>query len=395
MDDNPSTRAATLDPDDPGRQAMRAFLQRAEVRLSTMQRIGGLFVSGAGLLFLFPVFFKDAFLEILRICLTPGQSVALRFFTLPLLIPVGVSLALPLYSFYALLKDLVLFYFTPQHYGQNGRWFNPRFVLSGIAFSKDESAVVKEAILHEQRSEPSLQYFVLSQHEAHREPLQRIYNVTGQEIISEERRRPTDDPRSDATLLSVAFALAGTVDRSLALEVAKMEASLVRHALALRSLVLRYAKALLLFTWTTVIALLVAGTLHSLADQGTFLQAPKSGAPPLGGSAGEQFWLAFQSQRPAGFALFQIIAVAVLYTLWAWLTPFIIRRPMRWIYELGDKNKSLRNADVDEQLFRFEQRVIKWCRVTVIVWSIYWALLYWVLIGVHAYLTCTGWFPRT
>lgn len=42
------------DPD--ARNAMRAFLQRSEVRLSTMHRIANAFLSGAGLLVLFPVF---------------------------------------------------------------------------------------------------------------------------------------------------------------------------------------------------------------------------------------------------------------------------------------------------------------------------------------------------
>ncbi len=38
--------------------AMRAYLQRAEVRLSTMHRVAGVLLNGAGLLFLFPVLLK-------------------------------------------------------------------------------------------------------------------------------------------------------------------------------------------------------------------------------------------------------------------------------------------------------------------------------------------------
>ncbi len=45
--------------------AMRAYLQRCEVRLSTMQRIAGVFLNGAGLLVLLPVFFKDAITNVL------------------------------------------------------------------------------------------------------------------------------------------------------------------------------------------------------------------------------------------------------------------------------------------------------------------------------------------
>lgn len=40
------------------------FLARAEVRLSTQQRIAGAFLSGAGLLILLPVLFKEAAIRI-------------------------------------------------------------------------------------------------------------------------------------------------------------------------------------------------------------------------------------------------------------------------------------------------------------------------------------------
>src|SRR5277367_1692075 len=40
------------------RNAMRAYLQRAEVRLSAMDRVATAFISGAGLLVLFPIFFR-------------------------------------------------------------------------------------------------------------------------------------------------------------------------------------------------------------------------------------------------------------------------------------------------------------------------------------------------
>lgn len=42
----------------------RAFLQRGEVRLSTMHRVASAFLGGAGLLFLFPLFTRDFFKEI-------------------------------------------------------------------------------------------------------------------------------------------------------------------------------------------------------------------------------------------------------------------------------------------------------------------------------------------
>src|SRR5690606_8520058 len=47
------------------RNAMRAFLQRSEVRISTIHRVAVGFLSGAGLLFLFPVFLKDGVLTLI------------------------------------------------------------------------------------------------------------------------------------------------------------------------------------------------------------------------------------------------------------------------------------------------------------------------------------------
>src|SRR5690349_11344215 len=47
------------------RDELRAFLQRGEVRLSTMHRIAGVFLNGAGLLFLIPILVKDAFIQMM------------------------------------------------------------------------------------------------------------------------------------------------------------------------------------------------------------------------------------------------------------------------------------------------------------------------------------------
>ncbi len=42
------------------REGLRAFIQRAETRLGTMHRVGGGFISGAGLLILMPFIFRDS-----------------------------------------------------------------------------------------------------------------------------------------------------------------------------------------------------------------------------------------------------------------------------------------------------------------------------------------------
>ena len=46
--------------------AMRAFLQRSEVRLSTMHRVATALLSGAGILVLLPAVERDAVMNVLR-----------------------------------------------------------------------------------------------------------------------------------------------------------------------------------------------------------------------------------------------------------------------------------------------------------------------------------------
>jgi hypothetical protein len=48
---------------------MRSYLQRGEVRLSTMHRVVTAFVSGAALMLLIPVFFKDIISSLIQILL--------------------------------------------------------------------------------------------------------------------------------------------------------------------------------------------------------------------------------------------------------------------------------------------------------------------------------------
>src|SRR2546427_2935382 len=117
--------------------AMRSYLQRAETRLSTMHRIAGLFVSGAGLLVLFPAFLNEAVTNVVSNLLKAPLRIML-----PSLAWASLSLALPIWALYLLLHDLVHFYFTAEHPGVKETWFYPRFVLSGTAFCADESPQV-------------------------------------------------------------------------------------------------------------------------------------------------------------------------------------------------------------------------------------------------------------
>ena len=56
------------------RAAMRGFLQRCEVRLSTMHRVATALLSGAGILVLLPALERDAVLQVLRALLAGPVS---------------------------------------------------------------------------------------------------------------------------------------------------------------------------------------------------------------------------------------------------------------------------------------------------------------------------------
>ena len=98
-----------------GTEAFRAFLQRAEVRLSTMHRIASAFISGAGLLLLLPLFRRDSLSAIVRVSWSElsllrsaGGGWELYTFSLLFVLSAFVVLFVPIYSMYLLLKDVIL-----------------------------------------------------------------------------------------------------------------------------------------------------------------------------------------------------------------------------------------------------------------------------------------------
>lgn len=319
------------------RAAMRAYLQRAEVRLSTMHRIAGVFLNGAGLLFLLPVFLRDAFVRIAKSALTFGDPL-LQVLATALLFAV---LGIPLWALYLLIKDIINFYFTAYHAGLRERFFHPRLVLSGIAFSDDEARPeVKDAIIASQQTRDMLS-FIVPQDQEDRKTYLRILSATQNQIIPERRLKympsERDELNEDVRLFDAALGLAGVVDRSLIEEVAKMEMSLARHAISLRHLVLRYSKALLLFLLTTVI-LVVSAELLAPSTNGT---------QPIPGGTGGQF----PQTDEVGLLL-----LYATFVLWAFLTPLLVTRPISWIYRFAAKNLTRINSD--HQLLVFERTVM-------------------------------------
>jgi hypothetical protein len=299
------------------RSAMRAYLQRAEVRLSTMHRIAGVFLNGAGLLFLLPVFLRDAFVRVAKIAFTFGDPLPRGLATALLLAMLGI----PLLALYLLIKDIVNFYFTAYHAGLRERFFHPRLILSGVAFSDDEARPeVKNAIIASQQTKDMLS-FIVPQDQEDRKTYQRILAATQNQIIPDKRLKYMPDKRDELNeevcLFDAALGLAGVVDRSLIEEVAKMEMSLTRHAISLRHLVLRYSKALLLFLLTTVILVVSA----------EILAPSTTGTQPVPGGTGVQ--------SPQTDEALRLLLLCVTFVLWAVLTPWLVRRPISWIYRFA------------------------------------------------------------
>lgn len=328
------------------RNAMRGFLQRGEVRLSTIHRVAVGFLSGAGLLFLFPVFLKDGVLALITALLdyTPTFPTSMQSFGmvgvvvvyLCLLFPFLLSLGLPVAALLLLLEDIVRFYFVGHPPTFPEEFFNPRFVLTGIAFSPDESPEVKSRVLrHEYGTD--LIGFVVSRVDAHSGYYSRIIDKPDRHIVPTTRKLPRllrsgivkskgekpleqlveadrmsvqgsyhngngeDIPFAERTVdeidrFNAALGLAGFIERPLYEEVAKTEVSLVRHSLKLRRLVLRYFQALLILIWTSFV---------------TFLMLP------------------FLNDASGRFSIPLVFSIS--YLLWASLAPWIVQLPLVWL----------------------------------------------------------------
>lgn len=334
------------------RNAMRAYLQRAEVRLSTMHRIGASFISGAGLLLVFSMFFKDSFRVIFNFTIIVATNiingdVSFNFiFLIISIIPFVMTIVIPLMALYLLLRDITIFYFSPYVPGEQSRKFYPRFSLAALLFSPDESKSVKDEVYaHEYDPGKGLYHFILPYYHKSLKYYEKIYEENKDVIVPSSRRALVQyAERDNFNKINTAIGLAGGLDRNLSAEVAKMEVSQVRHALRLRRLVLRYIKALIVCIVTALFSYLMISVIEMWN-----LEPQIEGARKLSDLLANKCSI--------------VSVVYIIYISWAIATFVSVRFPIRWIYSQASKDQLMKIPD--RHLVRFEKVVMWLCAVSV------------------------------
>ncbi|CAN5573891.1 hypothetical protein BH10PLA2_BH10PLA2_25130 [soil metagenome] len=325
---------------------MLSYLQRSEVRLSTMHRIGGIFLNGAGLLFVLPIFFRDTLIDVVNLARFQAASWA----HYPLLALLVMTVAVPTLAMFSLVRDMVDFYFVGQPIAgpsdTSEESFNLRFGLSALSIPSsveldNEQDPLKRKVIEEHRKDIAKLRLLIPFLQD--ETGQRKRQTAASRAIIPLSRRAICEDDPELSQLYGAFGLAGLVDRSLIEEVAWAEAAQVRHVLALRRLVLRYIKALLVLLWTI----------------GVFLVCSKwVWVPPNPGVV------------HAAVGARVTVALSAGCFLWSAITPFVIQFPLRWIHSRTALPQGFDSAYRDKDLVSFELTVIVICVAAFAISSI-------------------------
>lgn len=308
------------------RAAMRAFLQRCEVRLSTMHRVATALLSGAGILVLLPALERDAVVQVLRALLAGPISWSQA------LLAVGVvgAMGLALSALWFVVLELTRFYFhsnhvrTEMHDGAH-EVFTARFTLTGLRLPADElspAAAADYALRHSSSDNVEL---LVAKNQSARDQIDR-------QMAAYPGLIPDDVPDADTARAEALFALAASRQRSLAEEVMKVEYGIVRHANRLQVIVLRYVKALLVIVVTSLASYASAAVLTSERIL----------------SAADERWI-------AGVLL-----------VWAPVVVLVAAAPVRWLDRLlraeGAQGTAL---GADRELTQVEDITV---RVALVVW---------------------------
>jgi hypothetical protein len=333
-----ASSTAALSPDE--KAAVRAFLQRCDVRLSTMHRVATALLSGAGILVVLPAVERDSVLTVLR-SLLAGPVTWSRGF---LGVGVVLTIALALEVLWLLIIELTRFYFHANHVvHEGGEAFTPRFTLTGLRVPTDEFTDETNALydrLH--GAESTVRLLVPENSRARRRIDRQIAAYPG---LLEDHGDP-DLARADAL-----FELAASRRRTLLEEAAKVEYGMVRHMLRLQVIVLRYVKALLVVVITSISAFALAASVSG-----------QSAA-----TAADQRWI-------AGILL-----------IWAPVVLNVVSSPVRWLESLLRTEGAMKAAVRDHELTQLEDVT---ARVAGVAWLV--SMIGMIVLLVHHPISSQG-----
>jgi len=300
---------------------MRAFLQRCDVRLSTMHRVATALLSGAGILVLLPAVERDSVVSVMRSLLQADTSVA----TVLLVVAVALSIGLAIGVLWLVILELTRFYFHANHIrNEHGEVFTPRFTLTGLRLPLGELGPESEAMYEEAHLARANIDLIVPPNDRARSRIDR--QIDAYPGLRPDAAADTDLARDSARAASL-MALAAARRRPLIDEVVKVELGMTRHMLRLQIIILRYVKALL-----TVIVTMLA----------TFVTATAVNDP-----AG----LRFSDQR----------WIAATMALWAPVIVIVVTSPVRWLEELlrseGAQRSAVRNDPEYTQVEDYAARV--------------------------------------
>lgn len=327
---DPPAGTARSRPDQSDLAELRAYLQRGETRLSTLHRVAGAFISGAGLLTLLPLLIGGTFSGLLVLVMfyeapgLPSPASAQRWI---LLATVLASITLPIAALYFLIRDLILFYFTARTFRRDNKSrIYPRFILSGIMVSEPSlSGSVQE--LHDAREDEYVRNLLVPSPARLRARILKEAKSVG-DLTAYSMN--DDEEMLAAQLREFVLRQTASHVRSLPEEAAKMEASIARHQRLLRGLVLRYAKAFLLTIITTVSTISADGVLGLLR--------PFDGKPLVSVNA-QYVWM----------------MTLLVYAAWALTAVIVVRKPVTWLYADTSDSKSRRTP---QSLLNFERSTL-------------------------------------
>jgi len=312
---------ATTSPDE--RAAMRAFLQRCEVRLSTMHRVATALLSGAGILVLLPAVERDAVLQVLRSLLVGPVSWSRGL----LAVAVALSIFLAMVVLWLVIIELTRFYFHANHVVHaDGEVFTPRFTLTGLRIPTDEFGDVTNRAYEAVHGDESTVRLLVPGNERGRARIDHQLDAYPGLV------NPGGNP--DRARAEALFELAAARRRTLVEEVAKIEYGIVRHMLRLQVIVLRYVKALLVIIVTSLAAFACAAAVNGQATI----------------SAADERW------------------IAGTMALWAPVVLLVVSSPVRWLESLlrteGAQHTAVGN---DRELTQLEEVT---GRIASLVWAV-------------------------